>query len=152
MKPYDATKNIRRMFHKPNILPLSNLLIIILVMFYVVPIGGAGKGCYADTPKAENANYEPLHELPVISICKNGNIMMAGCTVEDLSKLPCLILDEMEETQPAENKILIKIDRDVPFGKVQEVLRYVKEAEVETVGLVTREYAAPVHFFNPPKH
>ena len=43
------------------------------------------------------------------------------------------------------------IDRDVPFGKVQEVLRHVKEAEVETVGLVTREYAALVHFFNSGK-
>ena len=107
MKPYDATKNIRRMFHKPNILPLSNILIIVILMFYVVPIGGAGNSCFAETPEARNAHYEPLNELPILSICKGGKISISERVVEDLSVLPGLILDEMGRYQSVENKILI---------------------------------------------
>ena len=73
--------------------------------------------------------------------------MISEIIVTRLSALPGVILDEMEKKQIEENKILIKIDRDVPFGKVQEVLLYVKQAGIETVGLVTQEYANLGHFW-----
>jgi biopolymer transport protein ExbD len=139
MKPYDATRNIRQMFHKPNILPFANVLLIVLFALYLVPsaIGFSGYGF--EIPDATNFDIEPLDGLPLIKIYINGAIVLDERLIEDLEKLPVLIEDEMEKYQPEENKILIKIDRDVPFGKIQEVLTFVKKANVETIGFITRE-------------
>jgi biopolymer transport protein ExbD len=135
------------MFHRPSTVPFSSMLIIIITLSYLTPMGGGGKGCFTETPGAQNACYERSGEFPTLCIKKNGEIMFSELTVNRLSALPNVILDEMERTQIGENKILIKIDRDVPFGKVQEVLRYVKQAGVETVGLVTEEHASLGHFW-----
>jgi len=147
MKPYNATKNIRRMFHKPNIVPFANVLLIVLFALYLVPsaIGGSHHG--VDIPDATNFDIEPLDGLPAIKIYINGAIALDGRLIEDLEKLPVLIEDEMQKYQPEENKILFTIDRDVPFGKVQEVLRFVKKAKMETVGFITRENVTLDHLW-----
>ena len=45
MRPCDATKYLRQMFHKPSIVPFSSMLIIIITLSYLTPMGGGGMGC-----------------------------------------------------------------------------------------------------------
>jgi biopolymer transport protein ExbD len=151
MKKYDATQSLRQRVRRPNILPFFNALLIVvfLLIVNVSPLM-ATKCTHVSIPQAINFDIEPLFGLPVIYIFKDGTVVLNDRMVEDLEKLTVLIEDEMEKHQPEENKILLKIDEDVPFGRVQEVLRYVRKAQVETVGLITLENAALGHFLATP--
>lgn len=155
MKPYDATRNLRLMFHKPNIVPYAGVLMVIILMLIELPGPGWGDctRCYTprNIPAALFDDVEPLNGLPVIRIYEGGKVCFDEHFLTDLSKLSAKIVDHMECTQPEEDKVYLEIDKGVRFGRVQEVLTCIKEAEVEDVGIITRQYAALVHFFNPVK-
>lgn len=148
----DSTKYLKQMFHRPNIVPFANVLLTIILLFFVVaPVCTLGYCPYIDTPTAINYDVEPLYASPVINIYGNGKICMDGCFISDLSKLHYLIIENIEKSQPEEDKIFLKIEGDVPFGRVQEILSAVKKAHVEKVGLITQEYASYAHFLWPAK-
>jgi biopolymer transport protein ExbD len=155
MKPYDATRNIRQMFHKPNILPYAGVLMVIILMLIGLPGPGWGSCtlCYIprNIPGALFDDVEPLDAMPVIRIYEDGRVCFDEHFLTDLSNLSVMIMDAIERTQPEENKVYLEIDKQVGFGRVQKVLACIKEADVKDVGIITRRYAALVHFFNPVK-
>jgi len=152
VKKQDSTKYLRQMVYRPDMVILSSFFIIIfLVVTLLVPWYGYSSGhYYVDFPEVTNDEFEAMDSLPEICIKRDGSIIFDGMIIEDLAKLPVLIEDDMEKHMIIESKILLKIDRDTPFGKVQEVLTLVKKANIETVGLVTREGASAAYLFWTP--
>lgn len=143
------------MFHRPNIVPYAGVLMVIILMFIELPGPGWG-GCTLcftphNVPGALFYDIEPLNAIPVIRIYADGRVCFEDHFLTDLSNLSVMIMDNKERTQPEENKVYLEIDKDVEFGRVQEVLRCIKEAEVEEVGIITQQSAAMVDFFNPVK-
>lgn len=155
MKPYDATKYLKQMFCKPDIVPFAGVLMMIILLFIGLPGPGWGGStrCYTphNLPGTLFGGVEPLNGIPVICIYTDGRVCFEDHFLTDLSNFATMIEDNRELRQPVENKVYLEIDKDVEFGRVQEVLRCIKEAEVEDVAIITKDRASMFDFFNPIK-
>ncbi|MCP5102414.1 MAG: hypothetical protein GY950_03495, partial [bacterium] len=87
-------------------------------------------------PEAEFVREEPFYGLPVIRVKDDGKVYFEQRFIEDLSKLPSMIKDSFEECGVEENKVLIRADMRAEFGDIQKVLKAVKKADIDTVGLI----------------
>lgn len=122
---------------EPNVVPLCDILLVLLIIFMVVtPM--IQKGANVELPEAEYTDDQPkAGEMMEVFIKKDGTVVFAEQTVEDITKLPTLILDEIEKKQPEDRtKVLLKADVQVEYGKIVDVMNEIKDAEIEVIGLV----------------
>jgi len=122
---------------EPNVVPLCDILLVLLIIFMVVtPM--IQKGANVELPDAEYTDDQPkAGDMLEIFIKKDGSVVFAEQAVEDITKLPTLILDEIEKKQPEDKtKLLLKADVDVEYGKIVDVMNEIKDAEIEIIGLV----------------
>lgn len=151
MNKYDSTNHLKKMIHKPNVgFTLIGILVVtfgVIVMISNVLYGNI------EIPTAKNDHFEPRHGiLPTIYIDAKGRIFFQGYEFIDIPKLSVRIVDTFEANQPEERKVLLKIDADARFGRVQDVLSAVKKANIDVAGLITQPHAGLIHFAKPAKH
>jgi biopolymer transport protein TolR len=122
---------------EPNVVPLCDILLVLLIIFMVVtPM--IQKGANVTLPEAAYTDDQPKPgSMLEVFVQKNGSVIFNEKVVEDISKLPSLIMTKIEEDQPEDKtKILLKADMDVEYGKVVDVMNEIKGAEIEVIGLV----------------
>lgn len=122
---------------EPNVVPLCDILLVLLIIFMVVtPM--IQKGANVELPDAEYTDDEPkAGEMMEIFIKKDGSVVFAEQAVEDITKLPTLIMNEIDKTDPEDKtKLLLKADVDVEYGRIVDVMNEIKDAEIEIIGLV----------------
>ncbi len=137
MKPYDATKYMRQLKWKPNRVPFCAVLLALLLCFMANVPPTCIRGANVYLPEAYNTVDEPMEGLVTLLISDDGKLWLDNKRFEaDLSLLPGRILENFEEKECDEEKVLIKAESEVPFGRLQQVLKAVKEAKLDTVGLI----------------
>lgn len=151
MKKYDSTNDFKKMIHKPNVGFV--LMGILVVTFCFSAMTSTIRAERIEIPTAKNDHFEPRHGiLPTIYIDAKGRIFFQGYEFNDITKLSVRIVDTFEARQPEEKKVLLKIDANAKFGRVQNVLRAVKNANIDVAGLITQPHASLLHFTMPTKH
>ncbi len=119
-----------------NITPLVDVMLVLLIIFMITaPM--LHQGIEVALPRAEapvipNKADDPL----VLSINKNGLVYVKDKPVHPtrlLEVLTPLLRGRSEET------VFIKGDRDVPYGRVIEVLDILHRGGIEKVGMVTEK-------------
>ena len=152
MKPYDATKYLRQMVYKPNIVFLSIFFFFAFttLIFSLLLFGHSHHHYSFDIEGIVNDDFKAMDSFPEVIIKRDGSVVFSNMIINDLSKLPALIEDEMEKHSLTTKRVLLKIDSEIPFGKVQEVLALVKKANIETIGLITKEHASATPLFWTP--
>jgi len=151
MKKYDSTNHLKKMIHKPNVGFV--LMGILVVTFCFSTMTSTIRAERIEIPTAKNDHFEPRHGiLPTIYIDAEGRIYFQGYRFMDMAKLSIEIADTFEARQPEERKVLLKIDANTKFGRVQEVLQAVKKANIDVAGLITRPHAGLIDFTKPAKH
>jgi biopolymer transport protein ExbD len=151
MRKYDSTKHLKKMINKPNVGIV--LVGILVVTFCFSAVTAVIRAEHIEIPTAKNDHFEPRHSiLPTIYIDADGRIYFQGCRVTDMEKLPGDIADAFEARQPEEQKVLLKIDANAKFGRVQDVLTAVKKANIDVSGLITLPHAGLIDFTEPVKH
>ena len=78
MKKYDPTKSLKQIFHRPNVVPFYNIMLIFVIIFIAMSIYWPifTHRNIMDIASAKNAHYEPSDsELPAILIDKNGKML-----------------------------------------------------------------------------
>jgi biopolymer transport protein TolR len=128
---------------EPNVVPLCDILLVLLIIFMVVtPIMVKG-GAHVTLPEAKYVAKQPgPGQILTVSIEKNGQVFFEGEEFTDLGKLGPKILEQMEEKQMTDKKVLLKADLEAAYGKVVDVLSAIKEAQIEVIGLVTEQKAS----------
>lgn len=124
---------------EPNIVPLTDILLVLLVIFMVVtPMIRAGRP--VDLPEAVNTTDQGERESAItLYIEENENVWLEDEQIDDLSKLPLMIEDlkeSMDQSAGGEIKILLRADDEVKYGLVLDVMNEIKNASIEGVGLV----------------
>lgn len=122
---------------EPNVVPLCDILLVLLIIFMVVtPM--IQKGANVELPEAEYTDDQPkAGEMLEVFIKTDGTVIFAEKPVEDILKLPTLILNEMEAQQFEDRtKLLLKADSSVEYGKIVDVMNVIQDAEIEVIGLV----------------
>ncbi len=146
MNRIDATKYLRQMKYLPDIIPLSNILLIITITLWIPLLtiyDSFGQPSFAKTPEIKYAHYEPSYAARVL-IKKTGKIYI-GREVEDLSKMQDLIADKMDELQS--KKVQVFADAEVSWGKIIDVLQASKKAGVKVVGFMMEGEYSVLHYW-----
>ncbi len=117
-----------------NVTPLVDVMLVLLIIFMIAaPM--LHQGVEVALPKA-NAQNLPLRvqDPLVVSIDRNGRVYVRESAVETeelVARVKAQIAARGDDT------VFLKGDRDVPYGKVIEVLDLLHQGGIVHVGMVT---------------
>ena len=120
---------------EPNVVPLCDVLLVLLIIFMVVtPL--VQKGVDVNLPSALNTASMPDSPDVVLAVKKDGTLYVneAKVTMENLQNA----LEEAFLTV-SEKKLYIKADQDLEYGKIVDLIDVMREASIEIVGIITEK-------------
>ena len=116
-----------------NVTPLVDVMLVLLVIFMVTaPI--LQQGVNVDLPQVAAGPLEGKDEQLVVVITRDGKVQLndTPLKVDELGqKLTAIV-----RLQP-DRAIYLRADKNVPYGKVVEVMAAVRNAGVRKLGMVT---------------
>jgi biopolymer transport protein TolR len=117
-----------------NVTPLVDVMLVLLIIFMIAaPM--LHQGVEVALPKADAANLPLRVQDPlVVSIDRNGQVYLRESAVET-EELVARIKSQIESR--GDDTVFLKGDREVPYGKVIEVLDVLHQGGIVHVGMVT---------------
>lgn len=117
-----------------NVTPFVDVMLVLLIIFMVAaPMMTQGVDVALPEVTAQSLHQE--EELPfVVSVNKDGRVFINDFMV-DSGKLEAKLLAIFKE-KPTQ-KVFVKADKRVPYGKVMEVMSEIRGAGIEKLGLIT---------------
>ncbi|SRR6266849_5144629 len=132
-------------FSEINITPLTDIFLVLLIIFMVtssvivnqVPGGGGAKaGLKVNLPKGGASDVRPTEADLSVAILADGRIVLAGAVVnEDELKRA---LDMAKEKNP-QTMVIVQADEGVTHGKVVQVMEMAKSAGLAQLAIGVRE-------------
>ena len=128
---------------EPNVVPLCDILLVLLIIFMVVTPLFKGNG-NVKLPEATHIQTQPESSgMLTVFIEDNGNIYLDKEPVRDLGKLAFLIEEKIQgKNQSEKSKLLLKADEDIIYERVTQVMAEIQRAQIEIVGLVAQKRVA----------
>ena len=119
-----------------NVTPFVDVMLVLLIIFMVTaPM--LDQGVEVDLPQVSEAPGLPAQQEPlVVTLERNGQIMIGKAKVDELAKLGPVIQQALKGKPDRE--VFLEADQRVPYGRVVQVMAAVKQAGVEKLGMVTR--------------
>jgi len=118
----------RQALSEINVTPFVDVMLVLLIIFMVTaPL--LQQGIDVNLPQAKGKEI-PLMERLVITIKKDGRIYIgkAEANINSLkSKLSSI----------SDKEVILKADKEVPYGIVAEVMGELRENGIERIGMVT---------------
>jgi biopolymer transport protein TolR len=120
-----------------NVTPFVDVMLVLLIIFMVTaPM--MEKGLDVNLPEVENApNLAAVKEPLIVSVRKDGSIAVGSSRVNSAAKLTPVLRQILEGRQ--EKEVFLEADRDVPYGRVVQVMAAIREAGVAKLGMVAQE-------------
>ena len=117
-----------------NVTPLVDVMLVLLIIFMITaPM--LHQGIEVALPRAEATNLPIRTEDPLIlSIDREGDVFLRENPVE-VSELVDRVKAEM--ASGGDDAVFLKGDRDVPYGRVIEILDLLHQGGIVHVGMVT---------------
>ncbi|ACI21831.1 MULTISPECIES: protein TolR [Thermodesulfovibrio] len=113
-----------------NVTPLVDVMLVLLIIFMITaPL--LKQGIDVNLPKAKGKSLEETEKINIV-INKEGKIFLNDKIIHK-DDLPGL-LSTYKETNAA---VLLRADKDVPYGIVAEVMGEIKASGIEKIGMVT---------------
>src|SRR5215475_12269057 len=117
-----------------NVTPLVDVMLVLLIIFMIAaPM--MHRGIEVALPKAEAANLPMRMEDPlIVSVNRTGALFVRETPVEIEG-----LVDQLKEqiASRGDDTVFLKGDRDVPYGRVIEVLDVLHRGGIVHVGMVT---------------
>jgi biopolymer transport protein TolR len=124
-----------------NVTPLVDVMLVLLIIFMVTaPM--MEQGVEVNLPEVAeapglSAGKEPL----VVTVARDGAISIGKTRIPSAAKL-MPVLREILQTR-REKEVFLEADRDVPYGKVVQVMAAIKGAGIEKLGMVSQPPPPP---------
>lgn len=116
-----------------NVTPLVDVMLVLLVIFMVTaPI--LQQGVNVDLPEVTAGPLEGNEEQLVVSVTQDGKVLLNDSPLkpEELGqKLAALV-----QVRP-DRAVYLRADKNVPYGRVVEVMAAVRNAGIRKLGMVT---------------
>ncbi len=116
-----------------NVTPLVDVMLVLLIIFMIVA-PKLTSGLKVNLPKVEAAPVKIDAGEVVISITGEGGLHVGRKTVT-MDTLPVILKEQMGLR--GKNKVYLKADENVRYGRVAEVMARVKSAGITGLGIIT---------------
>lgn len=116
-----------------NVTPFVDVMLVLLIIFMVTaPM--MMQGVDVNLPQTTTSNIKTEEDPLIITVNKKGEIFLENTRVslEDLEKKVKSIFKYRREKE-----ILLRADREIPYGLVIKVMAGVKRAGINKLGMVT---------------
>jgi biopolymer transport protein TolR len=119
-----------------NVTPFVDVMLVLLIIFMVAaPMMETGVDVnlpeVADAPALQHAP-EPL----VITVEKNGAISVGRSKVDNPEQLAPVLTQILQGRK--DRDVFLQADRDVPYGRVVQVMAAIRKAGVDKLGMVAQ--------------
>ena len=127
------------MFWQINITPLTDIFLVLLIIFMVTSTviveGGARGGVKVTLPKGSAQEVVPSARSLVVTILADGTILIKGGKVAD-ADLPAVFGEAAKED--VSTQLILEADAQVPHGRVVQVMEAAKTAGLSHLAIATR--------------
>ncbi len=125
--------NNRRLMSDINVTPFVDVMLVLLIIFMVtVPM--MMQGVEVNLPKTTTKSIKTQEEPLILTINKKKEIFLEKHQVK-LDGLEQKLVKIFQNRK--EKEILLRADRDVPYGFVIKVMARVKGSGIDKLGMVT---------------
>jgi biopolymer transport protein TolR len=109
---------------------------LVLLIIFMVTAPMLEQGVEVNLPEVSDApglqaGKEPL----IVTVEQNGAISIGKQSIPGPEKLVPVLLEILQSRQ--EKEVFLQADRDVPYGKVVQVMAAIKGAGIEKLGMVS---------------
>ena len=119
-----------------NVTPLVDVMLVLLVIFMVTaPM--LQQGVDVNLPKVSASGMAGKDEQVVISVDKAGNIFVGDKNKLEVDEIAPKIKAILEAKPGAGNKVYIKADTDLNYGRVMQVMGALTKGGINQIGLVS---------------
>lgn len=116
-----------------NVTPLVDVMLVLLIIFMVTaPL--LEQGVKVDLPKTKAAAIDSKEQKLVLTLTADGRAFI-GKTEVKREDLPVVLRTNAKLQKDRE--LYLHADQKLPYGEVVQVMSLVKEAGVESMGMVT---------------
>ncbi len=125
--------NNKRFMSEINVTPLVDVMLVLLIIFMVAaPM--MMQGVDVNLPKTTTKNIKTTDEPLMLTVNKKKEIFLENHPVE-LDRLELKIKKIFENRR--EKEVMLRADKDVPYGFIIDVMARVKNAGISKLGMVT---------------
>jgi biopolymer transport protein TolR len=116
-----------------NVTPFVDVMLVLLIIFMVTaPM--MRQGVEVDLPKTTTRHIKTREDPLILSVNKKGEIFLENHRIK-LDNLEIKVKKIFENRR--EKEVLLRADKDVPYGFVIKVISKVKRAGIDKLGMVT---------------
>lgn len=133
--------NSRSTLSQINVTPFVDVMLVLLIIFMVTaPM--LEQGVEVNLPEvADSPGLEAIKEPLIVTVTRSGAISIGKTEVESVAKL-MPVLQQILKTRK-EKEVFLEADRDVPYGKVVQVMAAIKGAGINKLGMVSQPPESP---------
>ena len=127
------TGDNKKMMSDINVTPFVDVMLVLLIIFMVTaPM--MMQGVEVNLPKTETKRIKSQEDPLILTINKKKEIFIETHRIklDDLEKKALRIFANRREKE-----VLLRADKDVPYGFVIKVVSRIKKAGIEKLGMVT---------------
>lgn len=122
-----------------NITPLTDIFLVLLIIFMVTSSVMSDLGVDVDLPSASSAVSQSQSEGVVVSLLPTGHMKVAGLDVlkEDWSRFSLVLKEAFKKT--SSRLVILEGDRQAFLGSAILIMDYAKQAGAEKFAIATTQ-------------
>ncbi len=116
-----------------NVTPFVDVMLVLLIIFMVTaPM--MTEGLDVSLPKVETSEMLPTDDDKILLTVKTGGVIFLN---QHKTVVVASLAEAIASLEYRDKQIFVRADKDVPYGKVMEVMDRLRGAGMTKVGLVT---------------
>ena len=129
-----------------NVTPLVDVMLVLLVIFIITAPLMTG-ALQMDLPRVDAAPTPSQQAALEVAIDSSGALFLDGQAIE-LKQLGSAL--NLRAQSPATPALQLRADRQVPYGRVAEVMAEIQKSQLHSVSLAVQTPAPKIQASSPP--